>query len=77
MSPGDGSPSDEEIAEMHRILLKVAAHEMPSADEIYAGASENKGAGHGQADTSLASGLAHRITAGNPGRSDELSRTFV
>ena len=34
MSPGDGSPSDEEIAEMHRILLKVAAHEMPSADEI-------------------------------------------
>jgi hypothetical protein len=34
MSPGDGSPSDEEIAEMHRILLKVAAHEMPAADEI-------------------------------------------
>jgi hypothetical protein len=34
MSPGDGSPSDEEIAEMHRILLKVSAHEMPSADEI-------------------------------------------
>jgi hypothetical protein len=28
------SPSDEEIAEMHRILLKVAAHEMPSAEEI-------------------------------------------
>jgi hypothetical protein len=34
MSPGDGSPSDEEIAEMHRILLKVSAHEMPSPDEI-------------------------------------------
>jgi len=34
MSPGDGSPTDEEIAEMHRILLKVAAHEMPSVDEI-------------------------------------------
>lgn len=34
MSPGDGSPSDEEIAEMHRILLKVAAHEMPTAAEI-------------------------------------------
>jgi hypothetical protein len=34
MSPGDGSPSDEEIAEMHRILLNVAAHGMPSADEI-------------------------------------------
>jgi hypothetical protein len=28
------SPTDEEIAEMHRILLKVAAHEMPSAEEI-------------------------------------------
>jgi hypothetical protein len=34
MSPAGRSPSDEEIAEMHRILLKVAAHEMPSADEI-------------------------------------------
>jgi hypothetical protein len=34
MSLGDGSPSDEEIAEMHRLLLKVSAHEMPSADEI-------------------------------------------
>ena len=29
-----GSPNDDEIAEMHRILLKVAAHEMPTADEI-------------------------------------------
>jgi hypothetical protein len=34
MSPADGSPSDEEIAEMHRILLKVAAHDVPSAEEI-------------------------------------------
>jgi hypothetical protein len=34
MSPADGSPSDVEIAEMHRILLKVAGHEMPSAEEI-------------------------------------------
>jgi|SwirhisoilCB1_FD_contig_71_730153_length_1236_multi_3_in_0_out_0_2 hypothetical protein len=34
MAPAGGSPSDEEIAEMHRILLKVAAHEMPTAAEI-------------------------------------------
>jgi hypothetical protein len=34
MPPAGRSPSDEEIAEMHRILLKVAAHEMPSAEEI-------------------------------------------
>jgi hypothetical protein len=34
MSPAGSEPSDDEIAEMHRILLKVAAHEMPSADEI-------------------------------------------
>jgi hypothetical protein len=34
MSRGDASPSDEEITEMHRILLKVSAHEMPSPDEI-------------------------------------------
>jgi hypothetical protein len=34
MPPAGRSPSDEEIAEMHRILLKVAAHEMPSVEEI-------------------------------------------
>jgi hypothetical protein len=34
MSAADGSPSDEEIAEMNRILLKVAAHDVPSAEEI-------------------------------------------
>jgi hypothetical protein len=34
MSPAGNSPSDDEITEMHRILLKVAAHEMPTADEI-------------------------------------------
>jgi hypothetical protein len=34
MSPASRPPGDEEIAEMHRILLKVAAHEMPSAEEI-------------------------------------------
>jgi hypothetical protein len=34
MSPAGRSPSNEEIAEMHRILLKVAAHEMPSAEEL-------------------------------------------
>jgi hypothetical protein len=34
MSQAGRSPSDEETEEMHRILLKVAAHEMPSADEI-------------------------------------------
>jgi hypothetical protein len=34
MSAADGSPSDEEIAEMHRILLKVSAHDVPSAEEI-------------------------------------------
>jgi hypothetical protein len=34
MSPAGRFPSDEEIEEMHRILLKVAAHEMPSAEEI-------------------------------------------
>lgn len=34
MSTAGRPPSDDEIAEMHRILLKVAAHEMPSAEEI-------------------------------------------
>ena len=34
MAPAGRSPSDDEIAEMHRILLKVAAHEMPSAEEL-------------------------------------------
>jgi hypothetical protein len=34
MSPAGRSPRDEEIDEMHRILLKVAAHEMPSGEEI-------------------------------------------
>ena len=34
MSPAGSPPNDDEIAEMHRILLKVAAHEMPTADEI-------------------------------------------
>jgi hypothetical protein len=34
MSPAGRPPSDQEITEMHRILLKVAAHEMPSAEEI-------------------------------------------
>jgi hypothetical protein len=28
------TPGDEEIAEMHRILLKVAGHEMPTPAEI-------------------------------------------
>ena len=33
--PAEGrSPGESEIDEMHRILLKVAAHEMPSAEEI-------------------------------------------
>jgi hypothetical protein len=33
--PAEGrSPDDEEIAKMHRILLKVAAQEMPTAEEI-------------------------------------------
>jgi hypothetical protein len=34
MSAEDGSPSDQEVAEMNRILLKVAAHDVPSAEEI-------------------------------------------
>ena len=34
MAPAGRSPSDDEIAEMHRILLKVAAHEMPTAEEL-------------------------------------------
>lgn len=34
MAPLGRSPGDAEITEMHRILLKVAAHEMPTADEI-------------------------------------------
>ena len=34
MAPVGRSPGDDEVAEMHRILLKVAAHEMPTADEI-------------------------------------------
>ena len=34
MSPAGKPPNDDEIEEMHRILLKVAAHEMPTADEI-------------------------------------------
>ena len=29
-----GAPADPELAEMHRILEKVAVHEMPSAEEI-------------------------------------------
>ena len=33
--PGGGhTPDRAEIDEMHRILLKVTAHEMPSAEEI-------------------------------------------
>jgi hypothetical protein len=27
-------PGDQEIAEMHRILLKVAAHDIPTAEEL-------------------------------------------
>ena len=34
MSPPRKPPSDDEIAEMHRILNKVEAHEIPSADEM-------------------------------------------
>ena len=34
MSAPRKPPTDDEIAEMRRILLKVEAHEMPSADEI-------------------------------------------
>ena len=34
MSRAGSPPNDDEIAEMHRILLKVAAHEMPTAAEI-------------------------------------------
>jgi len=34
MPPEGTFPGQAEIDEMHRILLKVAAHEMPSADEI-------------------------------------------
>jgi hypothetical protein len=34
MSAEGRLPGDEEIAEMHRILLKVAAHELPTAEEI-------------------------------------------
>jgi hypothetical protein len=34
MPPEGKFPGQAEIDEMHRILLKVAAHEMPSADEI-------------------------------------------
>jgi hypothetical protein len=34
MPPAGRSPTGAEIDEMHRILLKVAAHEMPSAEEI-------------------------------------------
>ncbi|HEV7564930.1 MAG TPA: hypothetical protein VGO31_03105 [Microbacteriaceae bacterium] len=34
MAPLRRSPGDSEIAEMHRILLKVAAHEPPSSDEV-------------------------------------------
>jgi hypothetical protein len=33
--PSEGrSPDQTEIDEMHRILLKVASHEMPSAEEL-------------------------------------------
>lgn len=33
--PTEGrSPDEAEIDEMHRILLKVTAHEMPTAEEI-------------------------------------------
>jgi len=34
MPAGGHSPDEAEIDEMHRILLRVAAHEMPSAEEI-------------------------------------------
>jgi hypothetical protein len=34
MAPAGRAPDDDEAAEMQRILLKVAAHEMPTADEI-------------------------------------------
>jgi hypothetical protein len=34
MHPEGRSPDEAEIDEVHRILLKVAAHEMPSAEEI-------------------------------------------
>jgi hypothetical protein len=34
MSAEGHSPDQAEIDEMHRILLKVAAHEMPTAEEI-------------------------------------------
>jgi hypothetical protein len=34
MPPEGRSPDQAEIDEMHRILLKVAAHEMPTTDEI-------------------------------------------
>lgn len=34
MPAGGHTPDEAEIDEMHRILLKVAAHEMPSAEEI-------------------------------------------
>jgi hypothetical protein len=34
MPPEGRSPDQTEIDEMHRILLKLAAHEMPTADEI-------------------------------------------
>ena len=34
MHPEGRSPDEAEIDAVHRILLKVAAHEMPSAEEI-------------------------------------------
>jgi hypothetical protein len=34
MAPLGRPPGDEEIAEMHRILLKVAAHDIPTAEEL-------------------------------------------
>lgn len=30
----EGSPDDADLAEMHRILLKVTAHEIPTAEEL-------------------------------------------
>jgi hypothetical protein len=34
MPPAGRSPGDDELAEMHRILLKVAAHDLPTPEEI-------------------------------------------
>jgi hypothetical protein len=34
MAPLGRPTGDQEITEMHRILLKVAAHEIPTAEEL-------------------------------------------